>query len=650
MDQLNLPPNTPRTMPSNSDPLMQTSPDPWMFHPHASPLSSWHIQPLPLGSLYFAHGQNSERASPDSIPVQPAHPRQHSALPHPDRSLRVLQNPDSVAGSAAAPIWAFSSHPLSGVTQYVSGAAYGMNMTSGSSASLNEPAHMSSAMRGLVPQPHSAADSESTGATSTSLSMAARLFPNSGRLRNVSDPFAASPSTILSHPPNAISPLRSTQIPSSSSQRFQRTQAYDSPTWLSMATAAALFEQRDVSGLPLPMSDRRRQTSIRTRRPAGSRQSESGFLRTYDDVEPAQNSTGESQKPTSRVYRHVSLTDDMVARQIQVFRGNASSKLVASRAAIQSLELLETCSLEENEKTCVICYNDYGVASPEGVIEVALRLPHCKHIFGDHCIKKWLEDSDSCPYCRSKLQSEPKHLHGSARTFLNMMRMRGLPLPAGLSDEVMNRLATRPITDVEFQELFLRAARTAERRPPPDDSVTQEQRRTRQRRNGPVSEEALMTDNRGGHSRPTTSDALSRQLPTMSRDFVPAEDSWAAQLTVVGSASSMPQQNRRPGIATNEGSMQQLNSMGPERGLAAAARTITQAADPAATVAMNGSLLRERTTPNPLLSRLHHSSVPSTSTSTGAYRASMMYTMENPAQRPADAELSPFQPSRIRPW
>ena len=82
---------------------------------------------------------------------------------------------------------------------------------------------------------------------------------------------------------------------------------------------------------------------------------------------------------------------------------------------------------------CVICYNDFGVESPEGINEAPLRLPRCKHVFGDHCIKKWFEDSDSCPYCRDKLPSEPKHSqsHGSARAFMNMMRMRGLPLPAG---------------------------------------------------------------------------------------------------------------------------------------------------------------------------------------------------------------------------
>lgn len=47
------------------------------------------------------------------------------------------------------------------------------------------------------------------------------------------------------------------------------------------------------------------------------------------------------------------------------------------------------------------------MASPEGVSEHPLRLPKCKHVFGNHCILKWFEDADSCPYCRDKLHSEP---------------------------------------------------------------------------------------------------------------------------------------------------------------------------------------------------------------------------------------------------
>jgi len=47
-----------------------------------------------------------------------------------------------------------------------------------------------------------------------------------------------------------------------------------------------------------------------------------------------------------------------------------------------------------------------GVSNPEGVTETPLRLPNCQHTFGDKCIKKWFEDSDSCPYCRDTLPSE----------------------------------------------------------------------------------------------------------------------------------------------------------------------------------------------------------------------------------------------------
>lgn len=75
---------------------------------------------------------------------------------------------------------------------------------------------------------------------------------------------------------------------------------------------------------------------------------------------------------------------------------------------------------------CVICYNDYGLESPEGVSEAPLQLPKCKHVFGDHCIKKWFEESDSCPYCRDKVHSEPKRNHLASRAFANAMRLRNL--------------------------------------------------------------------------------------------------------------------------------------------------------------------------------------------------------------------------------
>ncbi|KAJ3553800.1 hypothetical protein NPX13_g10791 [Xylaria arbuscula] len=94
---------------------------------------------------------------------------------------------------------------------------------------------------------------------------------------------------------------------------------------------------------------------------------------------------------------------EYVANLAPIARG---AKRVASRRALASLQSVNIADLPESERTCVICYNDFGVANPEGVNEAPLRLPKCKHVFGDHCIKKWFQESDSCPYCRDKVHSE----------------------------------------------------------------------------------------------------------------------------------------------------------------------------------------------------------------------------------------------------
>ncbi|KAI1436336.1 hypothetical protein GGR50DRAFT_241079 [Xylaria sp. CBS 124048] len=83
-----------------------------------------------------------------------------------------------------------------------------------------------------------------------------------------------------------------------------------------------------------------------------------------------------------------------------------TGKKVASKQALASLQSVDVSELPESERTCVICYNDFGVENPEGINEAPLRLPKCKHVFGDHCIKKWFQESDSCPYCRDQVHSE----------------------------------------------------------------------------------------------------------------------------------------------------------------------------------------------------------------------------------------------------
>ncbi|KAG9236316.1 hypothetical protein BJ875DRAFT_234402 [Amylocarpus encephaloides] len=96
--------------------------------------------------------------------------------------------------------------------------------------------------------------------------------------------------------------------------------------------------------------------------------------------------------------------DDRTLSSLQT--GIFGTKKVPSKTAIASLEVVKPEDLKDADKTCIICYNEFGVSNPEGLVERPLRLPKCKHIFGDGCIKKWFEDSDSCPYCRDKLPSE----------------------------------------------------------------------------------------------------------------------------------------------------------------------------------------------------------------------------------------------------
>ncbi|KAK3952048.1 hypothetical protein QBC32DRAFT_150766 [Pseudoneurospora amorphoporcata] len=104
-----------------------------------------------------------------------------------------------------------------------------------------------------------------------------------------------------------------------------------------------------------------------------------------------------------------------MVRARQVARGQ-STKKVASKKAIESLEPVNVADLPETDRICDICYNDYGTVSPEGVTEQPLRIPMCKHVFGEHCIKKWFQDSNSCPYCRAELPTQQIYTQASAQS------------------------------------------------------------------------------------------------------------------------------------------------------------------------------------------------------------------------------------------
>lgn len=84
-----------------------------------------------------------------------------------------------------------------------------------------------------------------------------------------------------------------------------------------------------------------------------SRQPSSDPARSQDEV--TQQIMSES--PSSRSSRRGShamtaaQVEDAVMRQMQMYRGTVQSKMVASKAALQSLESVETCTLPENERS-----------------------------------------------------------------------------------------------------------------------------------------------------------------------------------------------------------------------------------------------------------------------------------------------------------
>ncbi|KAJ4003370.1 hypothetical protein NW752_011823 [Fusarium irregulare] len=176
-------------------------------------------------------------------------------------------------------------------------------------------------------------------------------------------------------------------------------------------------------------------------------------------------------------------TEEMMVRHMQIARG-MSNKLVASKLTLRSLQSVKLEELPEADRSCVICYNEYGVETPEGINEAPLRLPKCGHVFGDHCIKKWFEDSDSCPYCRDKLHSEPKTQPAtSTRAFVNMLRSRGVPTsswgPEELSDII--RLGTHYAGGRRIDSPTRHASAQTARRSPPTEGGEHQHRRTRAR-------------------------------------------------------------------------------------------------------------------------------------------------------------------------
>ncbi|KAF4978824.1 hypothetical protein FDECE_18157 [Fusarium decemcellulare] len=272
------------------------------------------------------------------------------------------------------------------------------------------------------------------------------------------------------------------------------------------------------------------------------------------------------------------MVEEALLRHMQVVRGSVSTKMVASKMTLQSLQSVKIEDLAEADRSCVICYNDYGVKTPEGISEAPLRLPKCGHVFGDHCIKKWFEDSDSCPYCRDKLHAEPKQQAGaSARAFLNMMRTHSMGLPSGATghvDDVLNRALNAAYSVTDRNGSPSRQSTGVGRRSPPSD-VGERQRRIRPRHNNANTHESGSLS--GGHGRGVSSHVHVQRAapgaPLIGPSYFQQESlsprerdrEWMSQLTQAsnGGASTAPQRNTSPPSA---GALSPLATMYTMRG------------------------------------------------------------------------------------
>ncbi|ELR04546.1 hypothetical protein GMDG_06837 [Pseudogymnoascus destructans 20631-21] len=65
-------------------------------------------------------------------------------------------------------------------------------------------------------------------------------------------------------------------------------------------------------------------------------------------------------------------------------------------------ERVRVADLKEDEIDCPICYRDYYTGDSENESEDAVRIA-CGHMYGRRCLDKWIQENDTCPTCRGKL-------------------------------------------------------------------------------------------------------------------------------------------------------------------------------------------------------------------------------------------------------
>ncbi|KFX99878.1 hypothetical protein O988_03609 [Pseudogymnoascus sp. VKM F-3808] len=65
-------------------------------------------------------------------------------------------------------------------------------------------------------------------------------------------------------------------------------------------------------------------------------------------------------------------------------------------------ERVRLADLKDDETDCPICYRDYYSGDSQNEPEDAVRIG-CGHVYGRRCLDKWIQETDTCPTCRGKL-------------------------------------------------------------------------------------------------------------------------------------------------------------------------------------------------------------------------------------------------------
>ena len=70
---------------------------------------------------------------------------------------------------------------------------------------------------------------------------------------------------------------------------------------------------------------------------------------------------------------------------------------------LKNLPKVKSDELPPECEPCMICQEQYGTVTNDGILEHPVWLPW-GHVLGNDCIEKWLYDNDqnTCPYCRKE--------------------------------------------------------------------------------------------------------------------------------------------------------------------------------------------------------------------------------------------------------